>query len=132
MAISMLWAVSLAAVASFAVGALWYAPPVLGRLWQRLCGLPDEQLRSGDQLKVFGGAFVATLVGAVVLAFFLGSDAGIGFGVLAGALVGAGWITTAIVTTYLFERRPLPLALVDGGYHTVTYTVMGLIIAWLG
>jgi hypothetical protein len=131
MTISIVWAAPLAALASFAVGAAWYAPPLLGRYWQRLCGLSDEQLRSGNRLAVFGGSFVAALVGAVVLAFFVGDDASAGFGALAGALVGAGWITTALVATYVFERRPIALALVDGGYHTVTYTVMGLLLGWL-
>lgn len=126
-----LWVVPLAALASFLVGGLYYAPPVFGARWQRLCGLTDEQV-AGNRAAVFGGSLVAALVGALVLAFFLGGDAGVGFGALAGALVGVGWVTTALVTTYLFERRPLALALVDGGYHAVTYTVMGLIIGWLG
>ncbi len=126
-----LWVVPLAALASFLVGGLYYAPPVLGGLWQRLCALTDEQM-AGNRAAVFGGSLVSALVGALVLAFFVGGDAGVGFGALAGALVGVGWVTTSFVTTYLFERRPMALAFVDGGYHAVTYTVMGVLIGWLG
>jgi hypothetical protein len=30
--------------------------------------------------------------------------------------------------TYLFERRPLALWVINGGYHTVAFVVMGAIL----
>ncbi|MGQ0841435.1 hypothetical protein [Actinokineospora sp.] len=39
---------------------------------------------------------------------------------------------TAQVTTSLFERRSLALAAIDSGYHTVSFTVMGLLIGAFG
>lgn len=122
------WVVPLAALASFAVGGLWYSPVVLGRRWQRLAGLSDDDLAGRNLTAVFGGSLVCALVGALVLALFVGGSASAGAGAAAGAAVGVGWIATALVTTALFERRPLGLALVDGGYQAVAYTLMGLIV----
>jgi hypothetical protein len=123
-----LWTVPVAALASFLVGGVWYAPPVLGRVWQRLAGLSDEELRARNMVAVFGGSFAGALLAAAVLAPFVGREPGPAFGALAGALIGVGWVTTALVTTALFERRPVALALVNGGYQTLSYAAMGAII----
>jgi hypothetical protein len=46
-------------------------------------------------------------------------------------MVGAFWVATAFGVVYLFERRPMSLLLINGGYNVVVYTVMGVIIgAW--
>ena len=126
------WAVLLAAVATFAVGGLWYSPLLFNRPWQRLTGLTDQALRAGSPARVFGLSFVAALVAAVNLAFFLsGPTTTLAFATLAGALVGGGWVATALATTYLFERRPPGLWLIDAGYHLVAFTLMGAILgAW--
>jgi hypothetical protein len=122
------WVVPVAALASFAVGGLWYSPVLFGRRWQRLVGLSDADLAGRNLAAVFGGSLLCALVGALVLALFVGGSAGPGEGTAAGAAVGVGWILTAFVTTALFERRPLGLALINGGYQVVAYTVMGLIV----
>jgi hypothetical protein len=126
------WAVLLAAAATFAVGGLWYSPLLFNRPWQRLAGLSDQQLRASSPARVFGLSFVAALVAAVNLAFFLSGPATtLAFASLAGCLVGGGWVATALATTYLFERRPLGLWLIDAGYHLVAFTLMGAILgAW--
>jgi uncharacterized protein DUF1761 len=44
---------------------------------------------------------------------------------------GLGWVTASMGVTYLVERRPLKLLLINGGYHVVAYVVMGAILgAW--
>jgi len=123
-----LWTVPVAALAAFVVGGLWYSPPVFGRIWQRLAGLSDEDMRGRNLGAVFGGSFACALVAAAVLAPFVGAESGPGFGALAGALAGLGWVATGLITTALFERRPIALALVNGGYQTVSLTAMGLVI----
>jgi hypothetical protein len=122
------WVVPVAALASFAVGGLWYSPVLFGRPWQRLAGLSDADLAGRNLAAVFGGSLLCALVGSLVLALFVGGEAGPAEGAAAGAAVGLGWIATALVTTALFERRPLGLALVNGGYQAVAYTLMGLVI----
>ena len=121
-------AVVVAALATFLVGGLWYSPLLVERPWRAAVG----ELPPGNQARIFGLSFVASLIGAVNLAFFLsGPTTTLSFGITAGALVGLGWLATGLATTYLFERRPLRLWLIDAGYHAVTFMLMGVILgAW--
>lgn len=120
----------MAALSTFLLGGVWYSPVLFARAWMRETGLTEAQLGVGLG-KVFGGAFVCTLIGAINLGFFLGPDAGVAWGATAGALAGVGWVATALVTVFLFERRSAMLMLIDGGYLAVAYTVMGAILgAW--
>ena len=50
------------------------------------------------------------------------------WGATAGFLAGFGWVTLSIATIALFERRPWKYTLINGGYMTVAFTVMGLIL----
>jgi hypothetical protein len=45
-----------------------------------------------------------------------------------GFATGFGWIAMALFVVGLFERRSLKLMLINGGYMTVTLTLMGFII----
>ena len=58
-----------------------------------------------------------------------------GFDAMTGALYGlcAGlcWVAASYGISYLFEMRPLSLWLINGGYHTLQFTLIGLILgAW--
>ena len=125
------WAVLAAALSTFLIGGLWYSPVLFAGAWQRAAGLSDEDLKRGSAARIYGGAFVLAVVMAGNLAAFLGRDAGLAWGMTAGALAGAGWVATAFGVTYLFERRPLKLFLVNAGYQVVAFVVMGAILgAW--
>lgn len=125
------WAVLVAALCSFLVGGAWYSPVLFARPWMRANGLSEEELRKGPSARIFGGSFLLALVMAVNLAFFLGPDRTAAFGAGAGFAAGLGWVTASLGVLYLFERRPLVLLLINGGYNVVTYTLMGLILgAW--
>ena len=41
---------------------------------------------------------------------------------------GLCWVAASFGINYLFERRPLGLWLINGGYHTLQFTVFGLIL----
>jgi hypothetical protein len=116
-----------AALSSFLIGGVWYSPLLFARAWQRAVGLTDEQARAGAA-RTFGGAFALSLVVAMNLAFFLGRHAGIAWGTGAGALAGIGWAAASLATIFLFEKRPMILIVIDGGYLAVSYAVMGAII----
>ena len=51
-----------------------------------------------------------------------------GFAAAAGFAAGLCWVAGSFGINYLFEQRPLRLFLINGGYHTVQYTVIGLIL----
>ncbi len=120
-------AVIVAAASTFAVGGMWYSPILFGRRWMALTGLSEPELAGGAG-RVFGGALVLQLVMTLNLAFFLGPDPSVAFAVGASFAAGFGWVALGMGVTYLFERKPLGLWLIDGGYHTVAFTLVGLVL----
>ena len=121
-------AVLLCAVSSLVLGGIWYSPMLFAKPWQQAAGLSDEQAASGNMAVIFGGAFVLSLVAAAVFAMFLGREMGLGPAVAAGASAGLCWVAASFAINYLFERRPLRLWLINGGYHTLQFTLFGLIL----
>jgi hypothetical protein len=45
------------------------------------------------------------------------------FGLGAGVSAGLCWVAASFGINYLFERRPLGLWLINGGYHTLQFTL---------
>lgn len=115
-----------AAVATFLLGGLWYAPFLFGGVWQRLNGLDDAALKR-HVARTFAVSFVLALVQATNLAFFIGSQP-LSFAVFAALATGLGFVAPALFVTGAFERRPFALLAIDAGYHVVSYLVMGLIL----
>jgi hypothetical protein len=120
--------VLVAAASSFLLGGLWYGP-LFGKLWQRLAGLSAEQLAASGPAKVFGVSFVLAVVQAWVFAMFLGANPSLALGLGAGSSAGLCWVGAAFGINDLFERRPLGLWAVNAGYHTLAFTLFGLIFA---
>lgn len=125
-------AVLAATVSTFLLGGLWYSPALFGRAWLREMGFPpDSAPNAGGTARIMGASFGLELIMAINLAAFIGTKASLGFGVLAGAAAGFGWVGAALGVTYLFERKSLRLFLINAGYHGVAFTLMGAILgAW--
>jgi hypothetical protein len=119
-------------VLGFALGALWYGP-LFGKPWMAAVGLSMEAIRRDfNPVKTYGTTFVLGLIASYVFGLFLGPHPGRAFAVAAGAAAGLCWVTTSLATNYLFEgRRPL-LILINGGYHTVRFMLIGLAFGLLG
>jgi hypothetical protein len=125
-------AVLAAAVSTFVIGGLWYSPFVFGRAWMRVNNLNEAELGKSNMAKIFGLSFFFALIMAANLAAFLAEPkTTAAWGATAGFLAGFGWVTLGIATIALFERRSWKYTLINGGYMTVSFTVMGLILgAW--
>ncbi len=124
-------AILVAALAGFAVGSLWYSSFLFGKAWQKETGITTEKAKSANMGKIMGLAFVLMFLISFNLAAFLGATATIATGILYGALAGIFWVTAALGVTYLFEMQSTKLWLINGGYHAVTFTIMGGILgAW--
>ena len=124
-------AVALCAVSSLVLGGIWYSPALFARTWQQAAGLSDDELKSGNMAKIFGLTLVLSFIAAAVFAMFLGKNFGVGPATAAGFSAGLCWVAASYGITYLFEHRPLTLWLINGGYHTLQFTLFGLIIGYL-
>ena len=124
-------AVGAATLVAFMLGGLWYSPALFGKPWQRLTGLSDETLKGGNMAAIFGGSFVLAFIAAAMFAMFLGPKPSLEFGLGAGFSAGLCWVATSFGINGLFERKPLALIAINGGYHTVQFTLTGLILALL-
>jgi len=125
-------AVVTAAVSTFVIGGLWYSPAMFHRAWMSANGFTEADLARGSAARIFGAAFVLSLLMAANLAAFLsGPDTTLAWGTAAGALTGLGWVAPAIATIALFERRPARYIAINAGYFAVAFVVMGAILgAW--
>lgn len=125
------WAVLVAAVAYFALGAVWYM--VLSKPWMTAVGLTQEDVEKGSNPAIFGVTFLLEVVTVFAIAVLLGTTdlAGIGSGAALGAFVGVGVWCTLMSVTFLYEGRKPALFLIDGGYHLIALTLVGAILgAW--
>ncbi len=122
-------AVIAAALAGFLVGGIWYSPLLFARVWQREAGVTDTQLKSANMAMIVGLTLVLSLMAAYVFALFLGPRPSLALGVGAGAAAGLFWVGTSFGINYLYERKSVKLFLINAGYHTLQFTVIGLVIA---
>lgn len=123
-------AVIAAALSSFVLGGVWYAA-VFAKAHQRAAGLTDAQAAGGNKLLIFGGSFALALIASASFAVFLGPDVDAPTGALYGLTAGLCWVTASFGVNYLFEHKPLTLFWINGGYHTLQFTLIGLILgAW--
>lgn len=124
-----IWAVLAAAVANFVIGGLWYSPALFYEPWMRANGFTEEDVKKGSPAMIFGVSFVFCLIMAANLAAFLaGPQTTLAWAVTAGILAGLGWAALGLGVIALFERRPWSYILINGGYLTVSFGVMGLIL----
>jgi hypothetical protein len=126
------WAVVAAALANFVIGGMWYSPALFGKAWKQANGFSDADLRKGSPAAIFGTSFVFCLIMAANLgAFLAGPDTTLAFAVAAGTAAGLGWCALGLGVVALFERRSWKYILINGGYLTASFAVMGLILgAW--
>ncbi len=124
-------AVLVAAIAAFALGGLWYSPLLFAKAWQRESGVTDEQMQGANMTMIFGLTFVLCLLASLVFAFFLGPRPAIGLATGAGVSAGIFWVASSFGINYLFERKSLKLFLINGGYHAVQFTVIGVVLSLL-
>ncbi len=125
-------AVLVAALSTFLLGGLWYSPVLFGKAWMKENGFTDDDMKKGNMGMIFGLSFMWSLVMAANLAMFLNdSKTDTAWGATAGFLAGFGWVAMSIFIIGLFERRSLRYLLINAGYMTVSFVVMGLILgAW--
>jgi Protein of unknown function (DUF1761) len=120
-------AVLVAGLAYFALGAIWYSF-LFSKQWIKSSGVDVNNPKMKEGMAVTMGSsavlMILTAVGIAILANKLELSACWMSGVKLGAVTGLLLGSTAISISYLYEKRPLGLYLINGGY-----TLLGNIIA---
>jgi hypothetical protein len=131
-----LWSVLVAAVATMILGFLWYSPFLFARPWTVLMGYdPNDKAKIEEMQKgagkIYGIAFVASLVSAFVLAKIIDVTTvnSVLYGMKVGFAMWLGFVTTVQLTGVLFAKQPVKLYLINTGYQLVCYLAMGAILA---
>lgn len=126
------WAVLVAAISTFLIGGLWYSPILFGKAWMKENNFTEETLSKSNMAKIFGLSFLFSFIMAFNLAMYLNHESTTAsFGAIAGFLAGFGWVAMSLFIIGLFERKSVKLMLINAGYVTVSFVIMGLIIgAW--
>lgn len=120
-----------AAASNFLIGGLWYSPLLFGKIWMKENSFTDRDLKKGNMLKIFGLAFLFSIVMSFNLAMFLNNaDTTTSWGAIAGFFAGFGWVAMSIFIIGQFERKSTKYMLIHGAYVSISFVVMGLIIGF--
>lgn len=124
-------AVLVGGLAYFILGAIWYSF-IFKNAWIRLSGvnMEDPNLKKGVAQTMLA-SFVMMIIAAIGLGILI-TRIGITdwmTGLKVGLLTGLCFSATAISISYLYEKRPLGLHLINGAYSTLGCTIAGIIIA---
>ena len=116
-----------AAVSTFLVGGIWYGP-IFGKAWMKEFGFSEEDLKKRSAPKTFGLSLLLAFFAALILEMFIGPEADLMFGTMAGLFAGIGWVATFLGILYLFEMQSLKGYIINAGYCIISLTLMGLIL----
>ncbi|MEO8307030.1 MAG: DUF1761 domain-containing protein [Pseudomonadota bacterium] len=118
------------ALAGFVIGGLWYGP-LFSKAWMKASGVATGNMSTAQSVRLFASAYVVNVVIAFGLAFLMGQNHSWQGGAHTGFFVSLMFMAMAIGMTYLFERRPLKLFLINAGYQVANCVVMGAVLgAW--
>jgi hypothetical protein len=126
------FAVVVAAIAYWFLGALWYAS-LFSKPWMALEHMTDEQARTMNPVLPYVITFLLNLLIAFVLAqLCLWRNATTAArGAALGILLWVGFVGPITYTTYMYEMRPWQLFAINEFYPLVGLCLMGAILgAW--
>lgn len=126
------FAIFVAAVAGFMVGAVWYG--VLSMPWMKAARIAPGS--SNMSPVTFLTTFIAEIVMAWVLAGVIGhlgvDQVTIRNGIISGAFVWLGFVATTLVVNHRYGGFGWDLTLIDAGHWLLVLLVMGAVIGAFG
>jgi hypothetical protein len=116
-------AVLAAALAYFAIGAVWYAPPLFGKAWAAAGGLPTPDPSSRPSPAIYLTPLIGSVLSAVALALIAKSTDTDTFleGIVVGLVVAIGFVSITFVTAQFESEKAEAdgVGRVHRGYHVV-------------
>ncbi|MBC7937362.1 MAG: DUF1761 domain-containing protein [Rhizobacter sp.] len=120
------------ALAFFMLGALWYSKALFATPWLKFVNIdPNNADAKKGMAAIMFSSFVFMFIisiGLAVLKFKLGLIGGWMSGVKLGAFTGLFFGSMAISISYLYEKRPMGLHFINGGYTIVGSILSAIII----
>lgn len=131
-------AILVAGISAFVLGGVWYSPLLFGNAWMRENKLTMEDVKKANAAKIYGWAFILSLIMAANLGMFLADTPAectgncaqktdITWGAIAGFLAGI-WAFCGLAIVALFEQRSARYIFINGCYLLLALTLMGAII----
>lgn len=141
------FAIIVASLTSFIIGALWFGPKTFYPVWIRALGreVPTEriEMKASETALMFGGTYIAGLIQVITLAVIIGMGRtlDLNFGVLNGLAFGflfsVGLGAFASLSHRMFGQpdhkvfRSLKVWIIEVGQDVVALTIAGAILgAW--
>lgn len=141
------WAVLVATLSSFIIGAVWFGPKTFYPVWMKALGrqIPtgDVQMKNAETVLMFGGTFVGAFVQVTTLSVIIGMArllnpaVGAVEGLLLGLAFSVGLGAFASLSHRMFGQydmnpyRALKVWIIEVGQDVVALTVAGAILgAW--
>jgi len=141
------WAILVASISSFIIGAIWFGPKTFYPVWMRALGreVPAERVKmtGGETLLMFGGTYLAALIQAFTLALIItlaravAPGFGAGTGLVFGFVFSVGLTAFGSLSHRMFGQpdhkvyRSLKVWLIEVGQDVLALAVAGAIIgAW--
>lgn len=125
-------AVLLAAILDMLIGMFWYSPFGFGKLWMRMIGKTEEELKETGNSA--GVAYMASTLAAVVMAFVLAHVVKISgttdylTALQIGFWVWLGFVVAGVLPTYIYEDRKKGLFVLYIAYKLVSILVMAVLL----
>lgn len=129
------WMVLVAGVIGMALGALWYSPILFGRVWMRLSGFTEEQMKvmkEKGMIKSYVLNFLTILVMAFVLIHFVAfwDVKDLEGGLQLAFWTWLGFVATVMLNSVLWEGKSFKLYLINAGYQLVAMILMVMVFVF--
>lgn len=131
------FAIVVAALAYFVLGALWYSKILFAKRWIADLNIDvnNADAKKGMGL-MFGGSLVFMFVQCLAIAVIANRLDIIGAGWLSGlkfgAVTGCCFCASSVGVNYLYEKKPLSLFLINAGYAIAGNIIAAIIICCWG
>ena len=122
--------VLVAAVAYFALGAIWYGP-LFSKAWIRGHGIntSDPDMKKGVAgIMTFSFLILILICTALAIVLEVGQVHGAVQAIKWGLFLGFGFAVTTTSMTYVYLKKPISTHLIDGLYHVIGLTIASLIL----
>jgi hypothetical protein len=129
-----IFAVLIAAVLTFVLGAFWYSPVLFARQWMQAQGYTPEKLEEMKKrglTRAYVGSALCDLVMAYVVALFAAytNSTTLAQGLWLGFLAWLGFAAPIGLTANLFSETPIAAWVIDAGYQLAFLVIMGVLLS---